>query len=121
MDTRQGTRTGPGAQGAVCPAPGPGLAQLKQELQVQEKALEEELERLRTIWDRDTSPIVTADDIAELVAMWTGVPVMQLAQEESVQLLNMESEIKKHIIGQREAIERISKAVRRGRADRHCR
>ena len=48
--------------------------------------------------------------------MWTGVPVMQLAQEESVRLLNMEDELHKNIIGQSEAIERIAKAVRRGRA-----
>ena len=45
--------------------------------------LEAQLERLRTGWDRATSPLVTADDIAEVVSMWTGVPVMQLAQEES--------------------------------------
>ena len=60
--------------------------------------------------------MVTPDDIAELVSMWTGVPVMQLAQEESVRLLNMEDELHKAIIGQQEAIERIAKAVRRGRA-----
>ena len=78
--------------------------------------LEKELEDLREKWDRDTSPVVTADDIAELVAMWTGVPVMQLATEESTRLLNMEKEISGQIVGQKEAIERISKAVRRGRA-----
>lgn len=78
--------------------------------------LEKELEILREKWDRDTSPVVSADDIAELVSMWTGVPVMQLATEESTRLLNMESEIQSQIIGQEEAIERISKAVRRGRA-----
>ncbi|MCD6356584.1 MAG: ATP-dependent Clp protease ATP-binding subunit [Anaerolineaceae bacterium] len=78
--------------------------------------LENQLETLREKWDRDTSPVVTADDIAELVSMWTGVPVMQLATEESTRLLNMEVEIRKHIVGQEEAIERISKAVRRGRA-----
>ena len=67
-------------------------------------------------WDRTTSPIVTADDIAEVVSMWTGVPVMQIAQEESERLLQMEDELRKHIIGQEEAIEAISKAVRRARA-----
>ena len=74
------------------------------------------MERLRTGWDRDTSPIVTADDIAELVAMWTGVPVMQIAQEESQRLLQMEDDLSKWIIGQEEAIEAISKSVRRARA-----
>jgi ATP-dependent Clp protease ATP-binding subunit ClpC len=78
--------------------------------------LEKKLAKFREEWDRDTSPVVTADDIAELVSMWTGVPVMQLAQEESARLLNMEEELHKAIIGQQEAIERIAKAVRRGRA-----
>ncbi len=79
-------------------------------------SLEKKLAKIREEWDRDTSPVVTPDDIAELVSMWTGVPVMQLAQEESVRLLNMEEELHKAIIGQQEAIERIAKAVRRGRA-----
>jgi len=79
-------------------------------------ALEKQLDDLRDKWDRDTSPVVSADDIAELVSMWTGVPVMQLATEESTRLLNMEKEISQQIVGQKEAIERISKAVRRGRA-----
>jgi ATP-dependent Clp protease ATP-binding subunit ClpC len=48
--------------------------------------------------------------------MWTGVPVMQIAQEESIRLLKMEDELRVHIIGQEEAIEAISKAVRRARA-----
>jgi len=59
---------------------------------------------------------VTADDIAEVVSMWTGVPVMQMAQEESVRLLHMEDELKHWIVGQDEAIETISKAVRRARS-----
>jgi len=78
--------------------------------------LEKKLSKIRDEWDRDTSPVVTPDDIAEMVSMWTGVPIMQLATEESTRLLNMESEISEQIIGQEEAIERISKAVRRGRA-----
>ena len=85
-------------------------------LKLEVENLEKDLEAIREKWDRDTSPIVTPDDIAELVSMWTGVPVMQLATEESARLLNMESEIRDQIVGQEEAIERISKAVRRGRA-----
>jgi ATP-dependent Clp protease ATP-binding subunit ClpC len=81
-----------------------------------QKELEKELEQLRTTWDRDTSPVVSVDDIAEVVNMWTGVPVMQLAQEESERLLRMEEDLKKRIIGQTEAIQVISKAVRRGRS-----
>jgi len=87
-----------------------------QELQAQQEELEEELENIRTLWDRDTSPVVSADDIAEVVSMWTGVPVMQLAQEESAKLLSMEDELRKYIIGQEESIEAISKAVRRARS-----
>jgi ATP-dependent Clp protease ATP-binding subunit ClpC len=78
--------------------------------------LERQLERLRTGWDRSNSPVVTAEDIAEVVSMWTGVPVMQIAQEESLRLLQMEEELHKQIIGQDEAIEVISKAVRRARS-----
>ncbi|OJX40496.1 MAG: NDP-hexose 4-ketoreductase [Chloroflexi bacterium 44-23] len=78
--------------------------------------LENKLDILRNVWDRENCPIVTADDIAEVVAMWTGVPVMQMATEESERLLRMEEELKTQIIGQDEAIEMISKAVRRARA-----
>ncbi len=78
--------------------------------------LEEKIEKLRTGWDRTTSPVVSAEDIAEMVAMWTGVPLMQLAQEESERLLHMEDELREHIIGQDEAIETIARAVRRARA-----
>jgi ATP-dependent Clp protease ATP-binding subunit ClpC len=81
-----------------------------------QEELEQQLDLMRTGWDRASSPVVTADDIAELVSMWTGVPVMQIAQEESQRLLLMEDELRKHIIGQEEAIEAISKAVRRARA-----
>lgn len=81
-----------------------------------QEQLESQLERLRTGWDRASSPVVSAEDIAEVVSMWTGVPVMQIAQEESQRLLQMEEEMSKHIVGQHEAIQAISKAVRRARA-----
>jgi len=81
-----------------------------------EASLEAQIEKLRTSFDRSTSPVVNANDIAELVSMWTGVPLMQLATEESERLLHMEDELKKFIVGQDEAINTISKAVRRGRA-----
>ena len=87
-----------------------------QEILERQEALESQLERLRTAWDRNSSPVVTAEDIAEMVSMWTGVPVMQIAQEESARLLQMEEEMRAHIVGQEEAIEAISKAVRRARA-----
>jgi len=88
-----------------------------QELMLRESELEEKLITLRSVWDRsEDGPKVTADDIAEVVSMWTGVPVMQIAQEESERLLEMEQELHKRIVGQDEAIEAISKSVRRSRA-----
>jgi ATP-dependent Clp protease ATP-binding subunit ClpC len=80
-----------------------------QEILERQENLEQQLERLRSGWDRSESPMVTAEDIAEVVSMWTGVPLMQLAQEESQRLLLMEDELRKHIIGQEEAIQSISK------------
>lgn len=93
-----------------------GRADDAQELQERMDELERQLEYLRTGWDRATSPTVTSEDIAEVVAMWTGVPVMQIAQAESERLLQMEDDLHKHIIGQNEAIQAIAKAVRRARA-----
>ncbi len=87
-----------------------------QEILERQEALERQLERLRTGWDRSNSPVVTADDIAEVVSMWTGVPVMQIATEESQRLLQMEDDLHAHIVGQEEAIQAIAKAVRRSRA-----
>ncbi len=59
---------------------------------------------------------VTAEDIAEVLSMWTGIPVHQFTQEESERLLHMEEELRKLIVGQEEAVIAISKAVRRARA-----
>jgi len=93
-----------------------GRSEDAQELQEREAELERDLDQLRNTWDRSDSPEVGPDDIAEVISMWTGVPVMQMATEESKRLLLMEEELKKYIIGQDEAIEAISKAVRRARA-----
>jgi len=59
---------------------------------------------------------VTAEDIAEIVSMWTGIPVASIAQEESVRLLKMEDALHKRIVGQEEAIRALARAVRRARA-----
>ena len=61
-------------------------------------------------------PKVTSDDVAEVTSMWTGIPVRQLATEEKERLLHMEEALHKRIVGQDEAINAISKAVRRARA-----
>ncbi len=87
-----------------------------EELEDLESSLEDQLEDLKAAWDRDSSPTVTVADIAEIVSMWTGIPVTELAEEESDRLLHMEQELHKHIVGQEEAIEKIAKAVRRSRA-----
>lgn len=82
----------------------------------QQLNLEVELQALQTGWDRANSPTVSEDDIAEVISMWTGIPLMQIATEESTKLLNLEEELGKVIIGQSEAIQAVSKAIRRARA-----
>jgi ATP-dependent Clp protease ATP-binding subunit ClpC len=84
--------------------------------EAQEADLNEQLKLMKSSWERAKSPVVTSEDIAEVVAMWTGVPVMQIAEAESKRLLKMEEELQKSIIGQQEAIQSIAKAVRRARA-----
>ena len=62
-----------------------------------------------------TTPIVSEEDIAQIVASWTGVPVQKLTESESVKLLNMEETLHKRLIGQDEAVKAVSKAIRRAR------
>ncbi|MBN1659591.1 MAG: ATP-dependent Clp protease ATP-binding subunit [Anaerolineae bacterium] len=86
-------------------------------LRDRERELKAQLEQLRVGWDANSSPVsVTPDDVAEIVSMWTGVPLMQLETEESARLLHMEKDLHKRIVGQDEAIEALSRAVRRARA-----
>ena len=89
------------------------------ELRDRELRQRQDLDELRSEWQEGRGKertIVTDDDIAEVVSMWTGVPVARLAKEETERLLQMESELHKRIIGQDEAIVNISKSVRRARA-----
>ena len=81
-----------------------GNAEDIKEWEERETALGAQIEKLRSGWDRANSPVVTAEDIAEVVSMWTGVPLMQLAEAESQRLLKMEEELEKSIIGQEDAI-----------------
>ncbi len=78
--------------------------------------LEAELQALQTGWDRANAPTVSEEDIAEVISMWTGIPLMQIATEESTKLLHLEEDLSKVIIGQSEAIQAVSKAIRRARA-----
>ena len=82
-----------------------------------ERELVEQIEQLRTQFDPETEgAVVTADDIAEVVAMWTGIPVKRIATTESERLIHLEDELRKRVVGQEEAIATIAKAVRRARA-----
>ncbi|MGQ0600519.1 MAG: ATP-dependent Clp protease ATP-binding subunit [Anaerolineales bacterium] len=87
-----------------------------QELVNRQAELEAQIEQMRAGWDRTNSPQVTAHDIAEVVSMWTGVPVTQMTEQETARLLKMEEALHGSIVGQNEAIEAIAKAVRRARA-----
>ncbi|MFC2025100.1 ATP-dependent Clp protease ATP-binding subunit [Chloroflexota bacterium] len=89
------------------------------ELRERELQMEEKIKLLEQQWHDEMEqekPIVTAEDIAEVVSMWTGIPVVQLAEEETSRLLHMEEVLHKRIIGQDEAINTIARAVRRARA-----
>ncbi len=89
------------------------------ELRDRELNLNEDLDSLKEEWQEDRSrgrSTVTEEDIAEVVSMWTGIPVTRLAAEETARLIHMEDDLHKRIIGQDEAIVNISRAVRRARA-----
>ena len=89
------------------------------ELRERELRMVEKVEGLEREWHDEQEverPVVTSEDVAEVVSMWTGIPVTRLAMEETERLLHMEEEIHKRIIGQDEAILGVSKAVRRARA-----
>ncbi len=89
----------------------------RQELKTREGELAGQLEELKAGWNPETNkPQLTAEDIAEVVSMWTGIPVTSISGDESQRLLKMEEHLHSRIVGQAEAIEAISKAVRRARA-----
>src|SRR5688572_18870188 len=84
-----------------------------------EATAKEKVDELRSEWQATIAgdaPTVGEEEIAQVVAMWTGIPVTRIAQEESERLLHMEDALHNRVIGQQEAIEIVSKAVRRARA-----
>ena len=84
-----------------------------------EQKMKEELETTKAAWKEkqgQTESEVTVNDIASVVAMWTGIPVDKIAETESAKLLNMEEILHQRVIGQKEAVLSISKAIRRARA-----
>ncbi|HUS70218.1 MAG TPA: ATP-dependent Clp protease ATP-binding subunit, partial [Anaerolineae bacterium] len=88
-------------------------------LREREAELTSEIDQMRLGWDRSAEGEqveVTKEDIAEVVSMWTGIPVTRIASTEQERLLQMEDELHLRIVGQDEAISTIAKAVRRARA-----
>lgn len=83
------------------------------EIQSQIRALSQDEKTHST--DNDFSPVVDEEDIAYIVASWTGVPVSKLTQSESVELLQMEDTLHQRVIGQEQAVKAISRAIRRAR------
>ncbi|MDR1977538.1 MAG: ATP-dependent Clp protease ATP-binding subunit [Synergistaceae bacterium] len=93
--------------------------ELAAKLRDEEHALADDLERARNAWRNNASTqrvVVTAEDIAVVVSELTGVPVVQLTEEESARLLRMEEEISVRLVGQDEAISAVSRAIRRARS-----
>ena len=83
------------------------------------KRIEQEIEKLRAEWEKkrgECHATIGSDDVARIVAGWTGIPVVKLTEEESTRLLHLEEELHKRVIGQDEAVTAVAKAIRRARA-----
>lgn len=84
----------------------------------QEQKLKAEYEQMKDDWyqkNQTRTDTVTEDEIADIVASWTGIPVKRLAEEETERLMKMEDVLHERVIGQDEAVKAVSKAIRRGR------
>ncbi|MFR6425551.1 MAG: ATP-dependent Clp protease ATP-binding subunit [Oscillospiraceae bacterium] len=83
-----------------------------------EQKLRTELEQLRSRWEQaHAGPVraVTGEDVAEIVSLWTGIPVAGITSSESKQLLQMETSLRRRVVGQEEAVHAVSNAIRRSR------
>ncbi|MGN0779426.1 MAG: ATP-dependent Clp protease ATP-binding subunit, partial [Aristaeellaceae bacterium] len=88
-------------------------------LRDQERCLRRDIERKRTAWNQQQSTakdVVTEDDIAAVVASWTGIPAQKMTQSEAERLLHLEDVLHGRVIGQEEAVGAVSRAIRRARA-----
>ena len=88
------------------------------ELRDKEKTLKEKFEKEQNKWkNKNTKSIVniTEENIAEVIASWTGIPAKKITEDENQRLKNLEVELHKRVIGQNEAVEAVAKAIRRGR------
>jgi ATP-dependent Clp protease ATP-binding subunit ClpC len=84
-----------------------------------EMQLRKEMEELRKSWEnarKEEKCVVTEEDVAQVVASWTGVPVKKLTEDESQRLLNLEGTLHDRVIGQDEAVSAVARAIRRARA-----
>lgn len=87
-------------------------------LRDKEHSLKDELKKQKTKWkDKNTKNIIniTSEDIAEIIANWTGIPAQKINQSENEKLKNLESTLHERVIGQTEAVTAVAKAIRRGR------
>ena len=88
-------------------------------LRDQEREARADLERMKREWARskaEAQPVITEEDIAQIVSKWTGIPVVRLEEKETQKLLRMEEDLHKQVVGQLEAIGAIANAIRRSRA-----
>jgi ATP-dependent Clp protease ATP-binding subunit ClpC len=88
------------------------------EFRAREDRLQDRIAKLEAEWQEEQSaeePYVTEEDISQVVSMWTGIPLTRIAGEESERLLQMEAALHERIVGQEEAIQTVSRAVRRAR------
>ncbi|MCF8392224.1 MAG: ATP-dependent Clp protease ATP-binding subunit [Bacteroidales bacterium] len=84
-----------------------------------ERKLQEDLDKEKKKWEEDSKihrETVTEENVAEVIAMMTGVPIQRIAQNESDRLVNMEGDLENSVIGQNDAIKKVVKAIRRNRA-----
>ncbi len=84
-----------------------------------ERKLRAELEERKARWKESRAKektVVTAEEVAYIVSKWTGIPLYQIEEEESAKLMRMEQDLAKRVVGQTEAIESVSRAIRRSRA-----
>lgn len=83
------------------------------------KKTEGEIEHIRSEWEKhrgESHASIGSEEVAKIVASWTGIPVVRITEEESKRLLHLEEELHKRVIGQEEAVSAVAKAIRRARA-----
>jgi len=86
--------------------------QAKEQLEERERSIMHQIQEI----EEANRPVVTEEDVAKVVARWTGIPVSQITYDESRKLLHLEEELKKRVIGQDEAISALARAIRRARS-----